>query len=198
MPEAAGAGGDPARLFVSIPPPPGLDRRLDALAAQLEASTWTLRRGEPEDLHLTLHFLGATPLRVVDDLKRELGALCHARRRFDLRAGGLGCFPDDLKPRVVFAGVQDAAGKLEELFQASLKLLNAYRLFALRADFHPHLTLARVDRLSEAWDPKLLRALAPQWRDLGVYPVEELRLMRSLPPGQGGPRYEALASMALA
>lgn len=188
---------DTARLFLSVPCPASLSRRLEELSLGLEASTWTLRRSEAADLHLTLHFLGATPLRLVDDLKRELGALCHARRRFDLKVGGLGCFPDEQHPRVVYAGIQDSAGMLQELFQASLKLLNAYRLFALRADYRPHLTLARVEGLSAAWDPRLLRALSQQWKDLGAYPVEELNLMRSLLPGNQGPRYEALASLRL-
>jgi 2'-5' RNA ligase len=191
------AGGE-LRLFVSVPPPPRLAGRLAELAPGLESGRWTLSPADPQDLHCTLHFLGATPARVVDDLKRELGALCHARRAFDLPAGGLGCFPDEDRPRVLWAGLGDPHGRLQELFEASRGVLNAYRLFELREALVPHLTLARVERLAADWDPRILRALAPQWRDLGSYPVERLQLMRSLPPGGGGPRYEALADLPLA
>jgi 2'-5' RNA ligase len=185
------------RLFLAVPPPPHLLARLGPLLDELKADTWSLRPTEPDDLHLTLHFLGATPARLVDDLKREIGALCHARRAFDLQAGGLGCFPDDVRPRIVWAGVRDGSGKLRDLFQATRHALQAYRLFALPGDFVPHLTLARVDRLSAAWDPRLLRGLAPQWADLGDFPVEEVRLMRSREGSKDGPRYEVLASLGL-
>ena len=192
----AGPEGTP-RLFLSIPPPPALLARIVAVQEGLAAAGWTLRLSEPQDLHLTLHFLGATPARLVDDLRREIGALCHARRAFDLGAGGLGCFPDDERPRVVWLGVRDPALKLAELFQASRRLLNAYRLFELPDGLVPHLSLARVSRLSAAWDPGLLRALAPQWADLGDYPVERVQLMRSRAGIKDGPRYEVLADLTL-
>lgn len=188
---------DSLRLFLAVPPPRALLARLAPLVAELEAGTWSLRPTEAEDFHLTLHFLGATPARLVDDLKREIGALCHARRPFDVDAGGLGCFPDDAQPRVVWLGLRDKAGHLRNLFEASRRVLNAYRLFDLRADYVPHLTVARVERLSAAWDPRLLRALAPQWEHVGPYPVEEVLLMRSRPAAEAGPPYETLARLSL-
>jgi 2'-5' RNA ligase len=189
---------DEARLFLAIPPPPALWERLMQLQAALEGGSWRLKPSPPEDLHLTLHFLGATPLRVVDDLKREVGALCHSRRRFDLACGGLGCFPDEAEPRVVYAAVQDPAGKLEDLFQASRRILNAYRLFKLRDELQPHVTLARVQSLCAAWDPARLRGLAASHGALGPYPVERVQLMQSHVGVPDGPRYECLAELGLA
>ena len=187
-----------ARLFLAVPPPPALAVRLEGLQEALGAGTWQLTLTPPEDLHLTLHFLGATPLKLVDDLRRELGALCHARRRFDLDCGGLGCFPDEAEPRVVYAGLRDPAGRLAELFQASRRVLNAYRLFKLGEGLQPHVTLARVQRLSAAWDPALLRPLAAGAAALGPYPVERLQLMRARGGGDGPGGYETLADLALA
>lgn len=185
------------RLFLSIPCPAALQARLAQLQEELKAATWDLRLSEPDDLHLTLHFLGATPGRVIDDLKREIGAVCHSRRPFDVSCGGLGCFPDEEEPRVVWAGLDDPAGKLQELFAATRKVLNSYRLFKLREDLQPHLTVARVGRLSKAWDPGLLRHLAPQWKALGPYPIERVQLMSSHPGRKDGPRYEVLADLGL-
>jgi 2'-5' RNA ligase len=191
-----GAGAGTLRLFLAAPCPPALAQRLAQLQGELSAATWDLALSRADDFHLTLHYLGATPERVLDDLKKELGAVCHARRPFDLACGGLGCFPDDAEPRVVWAGLSDPSGKLQDLFQASRRVLNAYRLFQLRDGLVPHLTLARVRRLSAAWDPALLRGLAPQWAALGNYPVEKLCLMESV-GGQEGPRYRPLAEFGL-
>jgi 2'-5' RNA ligase len=170
---------DSHRLYIAIPCPPTLVTRLAELQSRLEADTWSLRYSDPLDFHLTLHFLGQTPERVIDDLRRELGAVAHARRPFDLSVKGLGAFPHWDAPGILWAGVHDPSGQLSELHQASLRVLNAYRLFKLNESYTPHITLARVKKISAAWDPRRLQALA-EWKEaLGVYPVEEIRLMKS-------------------
>lgn len=185
------------RLFVAAPLPAALRASLLELQARLEAPLWELSLVRPEDFHLTLHFLGSTPKRVLDDLKRELGALCHARRPFDLALRGLGAFPNETEPRVLWTGVEDSHGRLRELFEASRRCLNAYRLFKLREDLTPHITLARVRRLAGAWSPEPLRVLQRETGRLGVLPVERLVLFRSREPGEAGIPYEALAELVL-
>ncbi|MGH7441155.1 MAG: RNA 2',3'-cyclic phosphodiesterase [bacterium] len=189
--------GAPSRLFLALAPSLDLRRKLGAMAETLQSDAWSLIPVESRDFHLTLHFLGATPARLVDDLKRDLGALCHARRPFDLRAGGLGCFPDDANPRVLWVGVLDRAGKLRELFEAARRVLDGYRLFKLPANFTPHFTVARVERLSASWDPRLLRGIARQWDDLGAFGIEEVLLRSSRTGAAQGPRYETLAALDL-
>lgn len=186
-----------ARLLLTVPPPPALAARLQELQAALPGGAWDLALSGPEDLQLTLHVLGPTPLKLVDDLKRDLGALCHARRRFDLDCGGLRCHPDEVAPRVLSIGLRDPAGKLRELFEASRRVLNGYRLFKLGDDLAPHLPLARVTRLGAAWDPAPLRGLARDWQRLGPYPVERLWLVLSDTGRRGGQSYECLVEMAL-
>jgi 2'-5' RNA ligase len=59
--------------------------------------------------------------------------------------------------------------------------LNSYRLFKLEEHYTPHITLARVKKISAAWNTQRLKAIHG-WDDaLGPYPVEEIRLMRSRP-----------------
>ena len=172
---------DTQRLYLAIPCPAPLLARLSDLQSQLDSDTWTLRLSDPADFHLTLHFLGQTPTRVIDDLHREIGAVVHARRPFDLQVKGLGAFPHWEAPGILWAGVQDPSGKLAELHQASLRVLNSYRLFKLEERYTPHITLARVKKISAAWNTRRLQAIHG-WDDaLGPYPVEEVRLMRSLP-----------------
>ena len=167
------------RLFLAVPCPRRLSARLEGLQAELAAATWDLDLSLPEDLHLTLHYLGATPERVLDDLKKELGAVCHARRPFDLDCGGLGCFPDEADPRVVWTGIRDPAGRLEELFQASRRVLNAYRLFKLGDAFTPHLSLARVRRLERRLGPG-----AAAWVGAAMEGPGDLSCGPSVPDGE--------------
>ena len=184
------------RLFVAIPLPAALRNRLAALSTELEASTWDLSFPQPDDQHLTLHFLGETPERVIEDLKRELSAVAHARRPFDLHCGGLGAFPNFEEPRVLWAGLQDPAGNLKELHSDTLQIFNAYRLFKLSAEYVPHITVARVRTLSKAWDPRLLEGILGQWDVLGRFPVETIQLMRSQ-MNSDGLRYETVGEFKL-
>lgn len=188
--------GDP-RLFVAVPVPAALQAKLAELQQALVAPLWELSLSQTEDFHLTLHYLGPTPARVIDDLKRELGAVAHARRPFDLRCSGLGAFPDEAEPRVLWAGVEDPHGRLAELHQATLRVLNAYRLFKLHDKMTPHLTLARVRKLSAAWSLEPLRRLAAESGGLGRLPVEGIRLYHSRDGGGEGPNYDCLAELAL-
>lgn len=183
------------RLYLSIPCPVGLGGRLADLQSQLAADTWSLRNSDPQDFHLTLHFLGQTPVRIIDDLRREIGAVAHARRPFDLKVKGLGVFPSWESPGILWAGVQDPSGHLAELHQTALRVLNSYRLFKLNEHYTPHITLARVKKTSAAWDPRRLQALSGWDEALGAYPVDELRLMRSQ-PGTDHPD-EVLAQLKL-
>jgi 2'-5' RNA ligase len=184
------------RLFLSIPLPDSLQRRLVQLQEELASFNWKVRWTPPEQLHLTLHFLGETPENLIEDLHHEMAALCHARWPFDLSAGGLGAFPSFENPRVLWAGLHDHGEKLKELFEASYRLLKGYRIFELRKEFTPHLTLGRVGELSQAWDPSPIKGLLPQWKNLGALPVENLRLMRSHLNKEGA-RHEVVESYAL-
>jgi 2'-5' RNA ligase len=184
------------RLFLAIELPGRLRSRLEQLQEELQGMDWELRFSPPEKLHLSLHFLGETPDNLLEDLHHDLGALCHARRPFDLGVGGLGAFPNWADPRVVWAGVHDKAGSWRGLFEASFRILRGYRIFDLRREFSPHLTLARIGALKASWDPRRIQGLMPQWGDLGILPVQQLALMRSQ-PGEGGSVYRTLQTYPL-
>lgn len=154
--------------------------RLEALRQELASEDWQLAFTPPQQLHLTLHFLGPTPARLVEDLGKELAAWAHSRRPCDLRLDGLGSFPDWVQPRVLWAGFRGQDSLLQELYASSRRLLSAYRLFDLPEAYTPHLTLARVQALRSSWDPQRIQALLPQWQDLGSYPVERVQLIQSV------------------
>lgn len=193
---SSGKDGDPYLLCV-LPLPVALRTSVLALQSRLAAPSWELSLSAEDDLQLPLQILGATPARVIDDLQRELGALCHARRPFDLALQGLGAFPSLDDPRSLWVGMEDPHARLQELFEASRRCLNAYRLFKLRDNLQAQLPVARVQRLSAAWSPQPLAALASSVGRLGVLPVERLKLLRRRAKDEPGPRYETLVELQL-
>jgi 2'-5' RNA ligase len=146
--------------------------RLQELQNLLQAESWQVAWTDPSKFHLTLHFLGQTPLRVVDDLQRELSACLHGLRPFETGAEGLGVFPGADNPRVLWAGIRDPHGRLQDLFSRTHRVLSRYRLFPLAQSYTPHVTLGRVGQF-KGWDGRRLQALQAEIKALGRFAVEE-------------------------
>lgn len=179
-----------ARLFVALEPPRELAVALHARAAELLAPCAAeLRRYAPEELHLTLHFLGATDPARIPELAAAL-ARCAARHAPpELAIQGGGAFPDARRPRVIWAGLREAprsAGRLADLAGAVAAVLGAA---PERAPFRAHVTLARPRAGARPRLPEGLAGLelAGTWRPC------ELVLFESRPGER--PRYRALARL---
>jgi 2'-5' RNA ligase len=108
------AASDIVRLFVAIFPPEPIIERLTgairALAETLPPKTvaWSL----PEQIHLTLNFLGSTPRERIAELERVLSEVCASVKSHPLETAGLGCFPKPSRPRIIWAGLSDPSGAL--------------------------------------------------------------------------------------
>jgi 2'-5' RNA ligase len=146
----------------------------------------------PENLHLTLVFLGELPEPVVADIDAALGAV--RAPGFEIGFGGLGLF-GGAKPRVAFATVADSPA----LRHLQAKVETAARGAGLAEParrYAPHITLARlpergVDRA------RLERAVAARAGPVAPgFRVEDFRLYRSR-LGAAGATYEELARYPL-
>ncbi len=125
------------RLFIALSPPPPVIHALVAVAQPLPDVTWT----KPEQLHLTLRFLGDVP---IEQIERVIQRLATVRvGPFVLPVETLGTFPPNRPPRVLWAGVGAAHPRL---FQLRQRIDDAVLAEGVNLDvrtFHPHATLAR-------------------------------------------------------
>lgn len=125
------------RLFIALPLPIPVRTALAALARPLAGVTWT----KPEQLHLTLRFLGDVPVSQHKAMIERLSALRVAS--FILPIEGLGTFPTKAPPRILWAGVGKGHPRLFQLRQRLDDALLAAGLALDLRTFHPHATLAR-------------------------------------------------------
>ncbi len=99
------------RLFVALQIPSAVRDNLDALIKELRAlepasSTKKMRWVRPENLHVTLKFIGETDSRKTG---RPLARHCPPftpHSRWNCASAGLGFFPNEKRPRVLFAGIE--------------------------------------------------------------------------------------------
>jgi 2'-5' RNA ligase len=136
------------RTFIAIELDEELKRNLRELQADLrrQMAPRSVRWVRPEGIHLTLKFLGNTPMAKVEDVKAALARAAAEAAPFSFTVGGLGCFPNTRRPRVVWLGLQEPTGVLVRLRDAVEAHVAPLGFPMERRAFHPHLTLGRVQR----------------------------------------------------
>jgi 2'-5' RNA ligase len=187
------------RLFVAVFPPPEVVERLTEAARGLagglspRAVAWT----RPEQIHLTLNFLGHVERTKVEEFQRAVAAACRRGESLLLRARGLGCFPSPARARILWAGLGGAVATAEELKGSLDESLAPLGYVQDTRPFQPHLTIGRVKSLNGG-DRRHLTATLPQWReaDFGSWTAERVDLMQSV-LSPAGSEYSSVQSFPL-
>ncbi len=164
------------RLFIAIDLPEEPSKKLAGLRAEIPGVSWV----PPEQLHLTLSFLGEVAVGICAQLTAELVKI--GAPGFDLHFTATGCFPDRRQPRVLWAGLA-AAPRLIALAQ---QINNAVTICGISQEvrpFSPHITLARCRQPAG----KEVGAFLDQQRRLKLPPfrVREFILFQSLLTAKG-------------
>jgi 2'-5' RNA ligase len=146
------------RTFVAIE----LDQELRQVLADLqsrlrrEVPARAVRWVRPEGIHLTLKFLGDTSQEQVEQVKEALARAAQEVSPFAFTVGGVGCFPNTRRPRVVWVGLHEPTGALRRLRDAVEAQVAPLGFPTEKRPFSPHLTLGRVHRRASASDVQAL------------------------------------------
>ncbi len=178
------------RAFVAIDLPDPVRTALEAVQEALPVG----RAVDPDQLHLTLAFLGEQPIDRLEAAHEALEGVAGAP--FDLRLRGLGVF-DGRRPTVVWAGVAED-GPLRALRSRVLSALHGAGLPLERRRFRPHVTIARLSALDAGAEDRLARFLS-RWEGFPSpsFEVRDFGLWRSILRPDGAV-HEELARYPLA
>ncbi len=171
------------RTFIAIELPDPLKERLVELQEKLkeQAPPRAVRWVQPEGIHLTLKFLGQTPVDQIEGIVRALSSACVPLSSFTYTVGGLGCFPDLRRPQVIWVGVQEPTGALSGL-QGAIEEACAELSFQREGRaFHPHLTLGRLRDRASAEERRAIGELiqGTEVASLGAGAARRVSLIRS-------------------
>lgn len=131
------------RLFVGLDLPWELRARLVALQSALPGARWV----PPENLHLTLRFIGEVSPNQAEEVDLSLQAL--RGKRFGLTLCGVGTLNRGGREVALWAGVERNPA-LEHLQAKIETAMQRAGLAAERRRFLPHVTLARLEGVVEA------------------------------------------------
>lgn len=188
------------RLFIAIEIPAHLQTALVELQNSLkqEVSETVFRWVRPEHIHLTLVFLGEVPTDQVPALTEAIQVAGQEHGPFSLAAHGLGGFPNLVRPRVLWVGLNDSTGALHKLHKTLGLVLAPLGFPAEARPYTPHLTLAYAHRRAAAREVKRAgdRLGQLQLHEIDHFEVASISLMRSqLKPS--GPIYNHMAEAPL-
>jgi 2'-5' RNA ligase len=169
------------RLFLALQIPKEIRERFAALIAGLrrldsKSAAKKPRWVTPENLHVTLKFIGQTDASRLDSIRAALAGLRFAHP-VHLHFRSIGFFPSAKRPRVIWAGV-NASDNLAPLAAEIDRRLAAAGLPDQTHEYKPHLTLARLD--PPVMSPELRDAIERNAsRDFGELLTGEFHLIES-------------------
>jgi 2'-5' RNA ligase len=180
---------EPIRSFIAVDIDDSeiLGRLADAQQT-LAKSGADLKLVKPENIHITMRFLGNTAPPMVDKIHAAMEQVTFAP--FPVKIQSLGAFPTLKYARVVWAGIQTGVTKLADIFDQLEPRLQDLGMKPDKKGFSPHITLARVR--SGRHKAELVQGISDLANaEFGVLEVTCLKLKKStLTPR--GPIYSTL------
>lgn len=183
------------RTFIAVPVDRFTHDRLVGLQKRLAVADVPAKWVEPENLHITLLFLGEVDSREVPAVCSAVEQACRRVKPFAMTLTGAGAFPTPRRPRTLIVHVSEGMAELVALHDAvekPLLELGCYR--REERTYKPHLTVGRVKgQVAES----VTDAIRPfeGWQG-GQSHVDEILVMSSELRPQG-PEYTVLCRARL-
>ena len=121
-----------------------LDRLQNRLQRRLNSLDTSIKWVRPENIHLTLKFLGDVQDDVIADICSAVSMAVAGVVPFDFELANCGCFPPGGSARVLWTGITDGSKELQSLQTAVENHLEMLDFPPEGRKFTPHLTLARI------------------------------------------------------
>jgi RNA 2',3'-cyclic 3'-phosphodiesterase len=187
------------RLFLAIPLPEDLRQAIADLSHRLQTgarftalrATWV----PTHNYHMTLHFLGSVDDERATRLEAGLRSLEGNLPSFPLAFRGLGYFPHERAPRVLWLGVPKPPPQLDSVVGATETAIRHAGIAVQHQNFHAHITLARFKALKGT---AAFVNIARNYADAapGRFEVDRLVLMQSV-LSKGAPEYREVMGIRL-
>lgn len=188
------------RTFIAIPLSPQVVAKLGDVQRALRrtcperAVSWV----KPENIHLTLFFLGNILPERRPPIETALSVVARNVRPFTFSVQGAGAFPNLNRPRVIWVGMEEPSGQLALLHRAVNEAMASVGFQPENRPFSPHLTLGRIRRRASREDARAVGDTLRQVEvgHLGDVTVEELIFFRSVLKSSGA-EYTPLAKFTI-
>lgn len=184
------------RTFIAIKASQRVNNNVAKVVGRLAAVCDQYRWVEPENLHVTLNFVGDVVDIEVPELCKLIKNAIEPLESFDMSLRGVSGFSSEKEPRVLWIGVDEGSENLKQLYQTLADVLHHWGVNKDRNEYIPHMTMGRVSR-GGRWNDELLQLVHKlRNHDGGFCHVSEVVVYSSF-MDPGGPTYTPMARIAL-
>ncbi|MEM1513594.1 MAG: RNA 2',3'-cyclic phosphodiesterase [Candidatus Thermoplasmatota archaeon] len=179
------------RAFIAIDVK--FNEEIKKIFEKLEATNARLKFVEPDNMHLTIKFLGEIDEGLKDSIKKVMSEAVKDIKPFKAKIAGLGCFPDFKNIKVIWLGFHDNGETLKMANYIDEKLVE-YGI-KREASYKPHITIARMK--SGENKEKILRVIEENKdKYFGEINCESIKLKQSILKPEG-PTYIDIGEIKL-
>jgi 2'-5' RNA ligase len=175
--EQRDSGTETIRTFICVEIPETIKERIGALQRALKHVNARVSWVKPENIHLTLKFLGGVRASRIVALRQAVSRAVSGSGPFEVAVCGTGCFPSIGNPRVLWVGLTDLPNELLQLHKQIEDELAGQGFPRNARPFAPHLTIGRLRSREGAQD--LARELIEAGFEAALAPATRVVVMRS-------------------
>lgn len=132
------------RLFVAVEISEEIRKKLGGFQDKLKKANADVGWVAPENLHITLKFIGSIDEEKIDEVVRIIKDSVACTKPFDLNYMGVGTFPTEKNPRIIYADAIDPGGILAKIHEKLDNQLVALGVKHEDRQFEAHLTVGRI------------------------------------------------------
>lgn len=172
-----------AHYFIGIKSTVNFDNLINTYKAKYQLTERYKVISHPDDLHVTLHFIGAMSEQSLPALSNSLQMIAEKTPAFNMDVDGLSYFGSSSGPRVVYLSIKES-DTLSTLQKQITKTVAAQFNQPISDRFTPHITIAKKNKTTEK-----LFIQKEKWKPI-VVPVSSFALFTIHP--EKSPKYEAI------
>lgn len=132
------------RTFIALELSAEIREELSRLHGEFKKTDADVKWVKPENIHLTLKFLGNVDEAKIEKIKNALGEISGREKPFEISLSGLGAFPNLNYPRVVWVGIDKGSSEAEKIAGLIADSMEKLGFPKEERPFSAHLTLGRV------------------------------------------------------
>ena len=132
------------RTFIALELSNEIQKELSRLQEELNKADADVKWVKPDNIHLTLKFLGNVEDAKIEQIKKILEGISSKEKLFEISLSGLGAFPDLNHPRVLWVGLDTGSPEAKRIAASLETELQKIGFPKEERPFSAHLTLGRV------------------------------------------------------
>jgi 2'-5' RNA ligase len=132
------------RTFIAIELPERIKKKIEELQAPLKKTNAFVSWVKPENIHVTLKFLGEVPENKINEVFSATDKALEGAKKFTMSLKGMGAFPDFRRPRVIWIGAGSGVNELSHLANRIEEEMEKIDFPKEERKFSAHFTVGRV------------------------------------------------------